>query len=135
MKALFLGTCLLAGMAWAGEESPALGRLFFTPAERASLDFQRRTGATEAAPGNALRLEGIVRNRANGRSTVWLNGRPWHEARELTGVVPSAADPAAVSLATGEGRRVPLRVGESANRQTGETRTSLGNGQVTVNRR
>lgn len=51
---------------------PPLGRLFFTPAERAALD---RPPVPEPAPATTgtLRIDGVLRSRS-GRSTVWLNG-------------------------------------------------------------
>lgn len=55
----------------------ALGRLFFTPAERAALDRQRRLGVQEsqAAEAAALTINGFVRP-SGGPATVWINGMP-----------------------------------------------------------
>ena len=59
--------------------SEELGRLFFTPQERADLDrrgVQREPAASQApAETTQVRLDGIVR-RSDGSATVWLNGRP-----------------------------------------------------------
>lgn len=52
--------------------APTLGRLFFTPAERAALD---RPSAPAPAPAatDTLRIDGVLRSRS-GRSTIWING-------------------------------------------------------------
>jgi hypothetical protein len=96
---LLLG-CLLTASAGAEEK---LGRLFFTPAERANLDYLRQTSqppqtivkpdesgvekdeakevpATEAKPQERplVSVGGYVK-RSDGSSTVWVNGRPMQE--------------------------------------------------------
>ncbi|MDD5249612.1 MAG: hypothetical protein PHY45_11535 [Rhodocyclaceae bacterium] len=91
-------TLLAAGSAFAAGAEP-LGRLFFTPAQRALLDRQRQGGSVEQAPEAVARLDGIVA-RADGKTTVWINGRPQRDA---------GLDAAAT-----------LRVGESINRVTHE---------------
>ena len=68
---LFLG--LIAAPPTHAEE---LGRLFFTPAQRAQLDHNY---ARETRPDNnndrALRLDGIVQKHG-GKRTAWINGVP-----------------------------------------------------------
>lgn len=95
-----------------GEE---LGRLFFTPAERAALDEQRRAVTVSAAVSRVpepLRLDGYVL-RADGRTTVWVNGE----------------------AAGGESlRRKGVKVGATLDGATGETRDLIGAGQVRVQR-
>lgn len=92
-----------------------LGRLFFSPAERAALDAQRRAGTVSAAVTRApepLRLDGYVL-RADGRTTVWVNGE----------------------AAGGESlRRKGVKVGATLDGATGETRDLIGAGQVRVQR-
>lgn len=51
-----------------------LGRLFFTPEERAQLDREELQGAEGAGRG-VLTVNGIVQKRGGGR-TVWINGVP-----------------------------------------------------------
>lgn len=78
--------------AWAGDP---LGRLFFTPAERAVMDILRQNSrlpekpispdgnpaaleeATEeaAAPPAPISVQGFVK-RSDGKGTIWLNGQP-----------------------------------------------------------
>lgn len=63
-----------------------LGRLFFSPEQRAKLDQQRLRGiAPSSLPGNdgPVTLNGLV-TRSSGRSTAWLNGVPVEE-RNLEG--------------------------------------------------
>ena len=109
---------------------PQLGRLFFTPEERAALDRQRLTGMAES--GDVLTINGVTRNRANGKSTVWINGKPWHEAKALTGVAPVGQDSTRVAVETGKGQPLTLKIGDAANRLTGEVQGRLGSGQLTV---
>lgn len=66
-------------VSWALAASAAaspLGRLFFTPEQRAALDGQRHADASRHDVGSAtMRLDGIVARRGGG-ATVWINGRP-----------------------------------------------------------
>ena len=67
-------------------KADALGRLFFTPEQRAVLDRQRKSGAlekqTEAAA--TLYINGIVRP-SRGSTTVWINGIPQLRSRQHDG--------------------------------------------------
>jgi len=81
-----------------------LGRLFFTPAERAVLD--RAPAAGELKAQNAPRtLNGIVR-RSDGQATVWIDGKPQALRLNSTGSVP---------VETGDGDTQRLKVGESTD--------------------
>lgn len=56
----------------------ALGRLFFTPEERQTLDAQRRADnhfSANTGGREGLRIDGIVVG-DNRRTTLWINGRP-----------------------------------------------------------
>ena len=104
-----LAAAVLLASAHAGAQAP-LGRLFFTPEERAALDAGRPLHAepevqTDITP---RRLDGIVR-RSDGHSTVWINGAA--EQRRL-----GSAERAPVQDA--EGRWQSLRVGEAADDAT-----------------
>lgn len=64
-----------------------LGRLFFSPAERAALDSLRKAkpqsqkpAAQSAAEPQSARLDGYV-VRSDGKSTVWVNGSAVARAR------------------------------------------------------
>lgn len=75
-----VAAALLAVAGTAAEPAPStagLGRLFFTPEERAALD--RRRQSDEADAGEArVRVDGRIQ-RSAGRGTVWINGAP-HDA-------------------------------------------------------
>ncbi len=100
--------------AWAQPEP--LGRLFFTPQQRAALDRQRQlnpnflANATDA--DTSLTINGEVR-RSNGRSTRWINGEA-----QWNGNAPAA--------------RVP--VGDTFHPGTGERESLLGEGRIVVRR-
>lgn len=103
-----------------------VGRLFFTPEQRAALDARRKARVPDkptAAPvvvSPTTRLDGYVR-RSGGRSTVWVNGTTLDEA--------SPGSDARVSVPVGDGgARVRLKPGETLDRGTGEVRDVLGGG-------
>lgn len=100
------------GSSWAQQE--ALGRLFFTPQQRAELDRQRllNPGANSDAVDNetSQTFNGEVR-RSNGRSTRWINGEAkWNDI---------SSSP-----------RVP--VGDTFYPRTGEHQSVLGGGRIVV---
>lgn len=94
----------------AGAES---GRLFFTPAQRASLDKLRDLGAhstvargtddNEPAQQQHVRVDGVLR-RSDGKSTVWLNNR-----------AVSSGQTSGIDIAVGKNdNRVKLTIPESS---------------------
>lgn len=94
-------------------EGEALGRLFFTPEQRAILDRQRQLGIQEsqAAEATTLSINGIVRP-SRGNATVWING------------IPQDSSSAQV-----------IGVGESGDRTTGWSKKGLGRGSIIINRK
>ncbi|MCC6534020.1 MAG: hypothetical protein IT531_15835 [Burkholderiales bacterium] len=119
--------------------APQLGRLFFTPAERAALDDMRRRPqapavATAAKPAEKpappaapapeyVTLNGVVR-RSDGATTVWLNRKPVRGAQSEQGIVvaPAArtASPADVTVRVPQtGRVVDLKVGQQLEVNSG----------------
>jgi hypothetical protein len=136
---------LLAGLLLAAGASAAtgqeLGRLFFTPQQRAALDARRKArvpdqpAAITAAESPSTRLDGYVK-RSDGESTVWLNGQPVpagkgsNEAQIHTS--RNRPDTVTVEAGGGKKRRVPLRVGETLERDSGEVKDVLGGGTVKV---
>lgn len=125
-----LGLMLLAPPAGAAEP---VGRLFFTPDQRASLDAARskrtRTAvATEktdevAAPPpgpEVVSYDGLVR-RSDGGTTVWLNNRAVSEkeAAESKLVRRLRPDGAVTLQGQQSGRNVTLKVGERAELLSG----------------
>ena len=70
-----LAICCLSALPISPARADELGRLFFTPAQRAQMD---RGYAQLARPGhnvNTLTLNGIVQMHG-GKRTVWINGVP-----------------------------------------------------------
>lgn len=120
-----------AGLA-ARADTPALGRLFFTPEKRAALDRQRELNLTQTreanSEGSSLTINGVVR-RSSGRSTTWVNGTPINENLVLPGTAinPSKNAPAKVEI--GEHQ---LKIGDSLNQGTGEKDDLLRGGSITV---
>jgi hypothetical protein len=124
-----------AAMNTPGASAPAtpavLGRLFFTPAERAALDEARRRPTAVVAvpaekppgppPPEFVTLNGVVR-RNDGTTTVWLNNKPVTGSRSEEGLVVSRATaPGAVTVRVPEvGRSVNLRVGQQVEVNSGK---------------
>jgi hypothetical protein len=52
-----------------------LGRLFFTPEQRAQLEYSKLQGSDSGISGRALTVNGIVQ-RHGGKRTAWINGVP-----------------------------------------------------------
>jgi hypothetical protein len=108
-----------------------VGRLFFTPEQRAALDARRKARVPDKPAAVPLivspttRLDGYVR-RSDGRSTVWVNGASVDDA------APQADG--RVSVGVGESRaRVQLKPGEVLDRGSGEVTDVLGpSGEIRV---
>jgi len=136
MKALlFAVACLLAAPTASAQE---LGRLFFTPEQRAALDVRRRARvpdkpAAQTVVSPTTRLDGYVK-RSDGPSTVWVNGEGLLEtAPEAPRIGATRRDDGRVSVTVGEsGARVGLKPGELLDRGTGEVRDGLGGGEIRV---
>ena len=117
-----------------------LGRLFFTPEQRAALDARRKArvpdkpAATPQAESPVTRIDGAVR-RSGGKSTVWVNNEAIPEGAQSDSPQLAPREPGAgrVTLPAGEGApRQSLRVGESLNRGSGEVRDVIGEGEIKV---
>jgi len=111
---LFLLSMLMLAQNLAWAEQEALGRLFFTPQQRAELDRQRLHNPRAIAGGMdqqaAQTINGEIR-RSSGRSTRWINGEvQWNEATPTP--------------------RVP--VGDTFHPGTGEHESLLGGGKITI---
>ena len=138
-RALFLGMAMVVSSPVIGDD---LGRLFFTPDQRAALDARRKARipdkpATVVVESPVTRLDGIV-SRGGGKSTVWVNGEPVPEGVNPEGlrVRPRRSDSGRVNVDIGEtDSQVDLKIGQSFDRATGEVRDSLDGGEVTVTRR
>jgi hypothetical protein len=138
-RALALVAMLGAATGAPGAQSiqQPLGRLFFTPAERAQLDNaraqKRAPQPTSAAQPVDTRPEtqvitynGIVR-RSDGKSILWLNNRPADEKEALSGLAITGRvrpDGAVTLQVPGSGSSVDLKVGQRAELQTGKVSES-----------
>jgi hypothetical protein len=116
----------------AAAASPAMGRLFYTPAQRAALDdMRRRPQAATAAQPNAtlppppeyVTLNGVVR-RSDGATTVWLNdrqvrGRVSEEGLRIS-PTPRTSTPNRVTVVVPQtGHVVDLKVGQQLEVNSG----------------
>ena len=130
-----LTVCCALAAALTSVPAPAqerLGRLFFTPAQRASLDVARsqraRTAlATEKTEQEAtpvpqtITYSGVLR-RSDGKTTVWINNQPVHD-RESAGaatIVGRVRSDGSVTLQVPQsGRSVILKPGQSVELLSG----------------
>ena len=138
MRFAFLLVMLIAAPA---AQSQEVGRLFFTPDQRANLDQRRKArvpdkpaAATVAAP--VTRVDGYV-TRSAGPSTVWINGESVPEnAPEAPHIDGGRNASGSVSISVGEsGKRIRLKPGESLDRGNGEVHVVIGDGEIKVRKR
>jgi hypothetical protein len=129
---------VLATPAAAGAQE--LGRLFFTPDQRAALDARRRArvpdkpAAVPQVVQPVTRVDGAVR-RSGGRSTVFVDGEAVRESPHADGVRPTrGADAGRVSVPAGDEQRLELRVGETLDRNSGEVRDVVGKDAIRIRR-
>jgi hypothetical protein len=130
----FLLACLAVP---AFAEEPPLGRLFFTPEQRAALDNARRNriraealaAAADTKPkvplAKSVTINGVV-SRSDGESTVWVNGRPTdgQTADGMRVVISPGTDSSVVVREPEKGRSVRLKVGQRADMVTGRVQES-----------
>ncbi|MFM2408145.1 MAG: hypothetical protein RL358_887 [Pseudomonadota bacterium] len=69
VQKIFILTLCTSASAFSAE----LGRLFFTPAQRAEFTFDQLQSNTGNANSNTLKVNGIVQQQG-GRRTAWING-------------------------------------------------------------
>lgn len=133
------GLLLIIALSPAANAEEALGRLFFTPERRQSLDRQRQMNIPAAGQVNedlTLTINGVV-TRSSGKRTSWVNGTPQNE-NEISGgmaVIPRGKDPGKVVVRASDSPSVNARVGETVNRSTGESRSLLDDGRIRVSPR
>jgi hypothetical protein len=119
---------LVANLALADD---GLGRLFFTPAQRAALDAGKQINqpkpsdrqARKPAMPASITLNGVV-VRSDGERTVWINGKPY-QRRDPAGirVKTNPSSPSSTQLQLGkQGGTVELRVGQQLDGATGKVR-------------
>lgn len=116
---VFAAWVLVPSPGWA---DGALGRLFYTPEQRARMDVARqhersaRIDEEESAPQSTnILLNGVI-TRSDGKSTLWINNRIQNEASQAATVSKGGE----VRVVTpGAKRTVPLKVGQSIDMSSG----------------
>ena len=135
MRLLLLAAVFFAPAA----DAQGLGRLFFTPEQRAALDARRKARVPDksgpAAVSPTTRLDGYVQ-RSQGPSTVFMNGESLLETSpEAPRIGVTRRDDGRVSVPVGEsGARVGLKPGETLDRSSGQVRDAIGDGEIKVRR-
>jgi hypothetical protein len=123
---LAIGLALLAPVAALAAE-PALGRLFFTPTQRAALEEARRNNIR----GEALAAQAVAKPktpsprdvvvngllmRDDGMSVIWVNGKAIdNETRDGLRVSPNASRESVVLRDLANGRALRVKVGQRAD--------------------
>ena len=111
-----------------------LGRLFFTPQQRATLDNSRgqkikievETVETEPPALEIISVNGVIK-RSDGQSTVWINNHALNEKRAPSGIkiISRSADDASVTLQLPQSsRNVDLKVGQNLDTASGQIQES-----------
>jgi hypothetical protein len=126
MKRWVFLLCLLCG---ANPAAAEMGRLFFTPAERANLDVLRANAKSveiidattgietpiEIAPPSDVSVQGYVTRGDGKKSTVWVNGQPVQENSSGAGVevgkIQSGSNQVPLML-PGSGKSIKLKAGQ-----------------------
>ena len=98
--------CAFALTASVPANAEELGRLFYTPEQRARLDIEHARDAAPADSPNVMSIDGIVQ-RHGGERTVWINGVPQsagHSDERAPESVPVAVP--------GQSQPVKIKVGQ-----------------------
>ena len=144
---------LLAGLLPSPASAQELGPLFFTPEQRQELDRQRESGLSslsspsgqneisgDATPANPappmLSIDGVV-TRSSGKRTVWINGvaqdgQGGQESDQGVTTTTEHENPGAIIVQPEDGPTAHAKVGDTLNRNTGETTGLLGAGQIHI---
>ena len=136
----FFALLVAAPLASHSANAEPIGRLFFTPEQRAVLDKLRAKGIKGASveepptaaafpeqppepepPPAPITLDGFVR-RSSGKSTTWINQVPHNEQEVSQGirVRQRLSRPPAISIVLPSGKQVNLKAGQSFDRTTGK---------------
>ena len=141
MRRLAAGSLIVLGLlvpAAAGAQQ-TLGRLFFTPEQRETLDGRKKVPTNPSAPisiSPTTRLDGVV-IRSHGKSTIWMDGNALPDGVRPEGLqVRRSNDPSRVRIGVGEqGRYTTVRVGQQVDRVSGEIKDPIDPGGIKVERR
>jgi hypothetical protein len=104
-----------------------LGRLFYTPQQRADLDKKRASNSIEAevVVESLVTVNGRV-SRSSGKTTTWINGVPLYDT--YTG-----RDPSRVAIDE-NGTDTTVSVGDTLDRTSGEVRPAIEPGGIEITR-
>lgn len=129
-KILAVFLLLLPPLGMAAEQT--MGRLFFTPEQRARMNVARQqersikieadTQRDNEPPAANITLNGVI-TRSDGKTTVWINNKEQSGEKAGVGIaLPGRGKPVGqVSVITSEARRaVPLKVGQSVDVTSGK---------------
>jgi hypothetical protein len=114
----------------AAQGSADLGRLFYTPQQRAELDKRRVSNLPvqeEAKPAVRevlVTVNGYV-GRSSGKTTTWINGVPQYDTIK-------SSDPTRLSVEAADGRKT-VKVGSTLDTNRGDVRDVIGDGTIRVN--
>lgn len=122
---LLLMIAFLPGHAFCAGAEP-IGRLFFSPDERAMLDQQRNKTSADSPPNQVtqtdpITLNGIVR-RSSGKTTAWINRVPQNENETPQGIAVQqgkTSKPSALLLLP-SGKQVQLKAGQTFDTTRGK---------------
>ncbi|MEO8410105.1 MAG: hypothetical protein ABI478_06000, partial [Propionivibrio sp.] len=91
------------------------------------------TSAPEIPADPTLTINGIV-TRSSGKRTVWINGvtRNEHENPGGAAIVSSRDSPGQVVVELNDARTARASIGDTVNRNTGESMGLLGSGRISV---
>lgn len=137
-KPLFVFLLLQLPIASGWPQSEPLGRLFFTPQQRAMLDRQRQLSLlpnrASQEDNGSFTINGLVQ-RSSGRHTTWVNGIPNSDAEAAAGVIarPMEGGRGTVRI-DGEAKDPALKVGETYRRNSGERQDLLNGGEIVIRR-
>jgi len=127
---------LLAALCHIAKADEELGRLFFTPERRQALDRQRQFNIQEKQEipvDPTLTINGVV-TRSSGKRTVWINGVAQNDNEKPSGItiIPNRKAPGKVVVQPSDAPSGSARVGDTVNRNTGETSDLLDGGQISI---
>ena len=116
-----------------------LGRLFFTPERRQTLDRQRQFNIQEKQKipeDPTFTIDGVV-TRSSGKRTVWLNGVAQNDEETPSGIsiTTTRRQPGKVTIRSADNPGGGASVGDTVNRNTGESTNLIGDGKIEINAR
>ena len=101
-----IGLCALALATSAPANAEELGRLFYTPEQRAQIDIEHARNTSPADSPNVMSIDGIVQ-RHGGERTVWINGVP-----QAAGQSDDRAPESVPVAVPGQSQPVKVKVGQ-----------------------